>query len=131
MRSKNEVPILEDLTIGAVLCQALERFPERPALEYGGESCDYRSLDRAVGLCARCCWPPVSVRGIGLSCNARRSQHHHLHVRHDADRRGVCHAEYQPEMSKTAGSARRCGDHSPADSDSNISVKWAVMGSPF
>lgn len=72
MKNKNKVPALENLTVGAMLRRTAERFPERPALDYGEESWDYRTLDGAVDLCARRLLAAGIRKGdrVGLWCEA-------------------------------------------------------------
>lgn len=44
---------LEALTVGGLFRRTAGRVPERPALEYGGQTWTYRALDGAVDDCAR------------------------------------------------------------------------------
>lgn len=72
MRDNSKTPALQDLTVGEMLRRTAERFPERPALEYGDLSWDYHAMDGAVDLCARKLLTAGIRKGdrVGLWCEA-------------------------------------------------------------
>lgn len=63
---------LEPLTVGGLLRRTAERFPERPAMEYGDKQWDYLALDGAVDLYARRLLAAGIQKGdrVGLWCEA-------------------------------------------------------------